>query len=89
MKSSFYIENWFALCISILTNKGSEKALEEMNIKPAKNEKKILNLSYEEAYNLKFVLSKEKSWACLAESYEINGEALRQQVYKALKKVSK
>ena len=81
----FHIENWFALVIAILTDRTSEKALEEMDIKPMKNPPKKLNLTYEQAWNIRYVLTNNKSWQDVGETYGINGEALRQQVYNTLK----
>ena len=81
-------ENWYALCISILTENSIERALGIMDIKPNKNHKKDLHLTNQQALNLQF-LRQSMSWHELAEEFGIYGEALRQQVNKALKKATK
>lgn len=82
------IENWYALCISILTNVSSEKALAKRGIAANKRPKKKVYLTEQQALNLKDV-SKTVSWRELGEMFDINGEALRNQVYKAIKKATK
>lgn len=77
-------DNWYALCISILTNNSSEDALGLMNLRPKKLPKKNLHLTKEQALNIKF-LNKTMTWRELAEPFGINAEALRAQVYNATK----
>ncbi|OOM74557.1 hypothetical protein CLPUN_37980 [Clostridium puniceum] len=81
-------DNWYALCISILTNNSSEDALGLMNLRPDKLPKKNLNLTKEQALNLKY-LRQTMSWNELGKEFGINGEALRMQVYNALKKTTR
>lgn len=81
-------ENWYALCVSILTENSIERALGIMNIKPDKMPKKKLHLTKEQALNLTF-LRQTTTWNDLGKEFGINGEALRQQVNTALKKATK
>jgi len=81
-------ENWYALCISILTENSSENSLILMDIRPENLPKKNLHLTEEQALNLKY-LNKSMTWNEIAKEFEIYGEALRQQVNKAIKKATK
>ena len=81
-------ENWYALCVSILTNNSSESSLILMDIRPKNLPKKDLHLTEEQSLNLKF-LNKSMTWNELAEEFGIYGEALRQQVSTTLKKATK
>ena len=81
-------ENWYALCVSILTNNSSESSLILMDIRPKNLPKKDLHLTEKQALNLKY-LNKSMTWNEIAEEFGIYGEALRQQVSAALKKATK
>ena len=77
-------ENWYALAISIITNKPIKTALKDMGIRQKVEQKKPLNLTKEQASNIKFLL-KTMSWNQLGEQFGIYGDSLRQQVDKALR----
>lgn len=81
-------DNDLALLAAIWGNLTSEDALAAFGIKPKKLPPKNLHLTVGQAENIKF-LNKTMSWTDLAAEFGINGEALRQQVYKALKKNNK
>jgi hypothetical protein len=81
-------ENWYALCVSILTENSIQRALGIMNIKPDKLPQKKLHLTEQQALNLNF-LRQTMTWNELSEEFGISGEALRMQVRKALKKATK
>lgn len=74
---------------SILGELSSEKSLALYGLRPYKNPPKKLNLTEHDAIVLKNMSANMYSWSELAEMLGLNAEALRQQVYKTLKKATK
>ena len=82
-------ENWYALCVAILTDKSISDALSAMEIEIDKNKKRNLNLSLEEALEFKRLKDSGARWERLSEPYGISGTALRLQVSKVIRKATK
>lgn len=81
-------DNDLALIAAIFQEISSEKALGLYGLRPKKSPKKNLNLTKEQALNITF-LKVTMTWGELAEPFKINAEALRMQVYNAIKKLPK